>query len=101
MSTETRCPPAPTFSPVETATVGDLKHDDFVIAILPFAGVRPATINSAVRDMRDDWDTWTRSSGYRRPRYAVKSRVLMFQDHKQAARNLPYDALVEVRRINL
>lgn len=88
-----------TFADVEVVTVNDLTAGDFVVQVPTQRGVRGAKVNSGIRTTAEDFGTWTRSSGYRRPKIGVESRILMFNDHSVSALNIPLDFIVEVRRI--
>jgi hypothetical protein len=88
----------PTFGDVETITIGELAIDDFVVSVPPQRGVRGVRVNSGLRDKREDYGTWTVSSGYRRPQMPVRSWVLMFKDPHMVGLNYPDDFTVQVRR---
>jgi len=83
---------------VETVTVSDLKPGDFVITIPTQNGVRGIRVNSGIRTVSDDWDTWTCSSGPRRPRISQLSRELRFNDAKLGSVNVPASFAVQARR---
>jgi hypothetical protein len=86
------------FGDPETITVADLAPGDFVVQVPTQRGMRGFRVNSAVREMRDDHGSWTASTGYRRPRQSMRSRVIMWLDRTTAAVNLPLAFHVEVRR---
>lgn len=90
--------PVPVFGPAETITVAGLAVGDWVVEVPTQQGVRGTTVKSGVRDLRADWGTWRRSAGYRRPKLAIESRVIMFCDPHVAAVNYPADFAVAVRR---
>jgi len=87
------------FGPVETIEISELVPGDFITQIPSQGGIRGVRINSGVRDLRDDWNTWGRSTGRGRPRMQVKSRIIMFLDPALPAVNIPATCIAEVRRI--
>jgi hypothetical protein len=87
-----------TFGATQTVEVADLQVNDFVIQIPPQSGYRAVRVNSAIREIRDDQGTWTRSGGYRQRRVPLPSKILIFKDARQDAVNYPLDWIVEIRR---
>ena len=68
-----------------------------IVSVPTQNGVRGLKVNSAVRDLRPDYTSWT-SSGYRRPRIQIESRVIMVHSLKSAGMNYPLDFIVQARR---
>lgn len=85
-----------TFGDAETITIGDLDLGDFVVEIPAQSGVRGARVDSGVRELRDDYNTWR--AGPARRRRPVRSRVITFLDRSTGALNVPTAFMVVVRR---
>jgi hypothetical protein len=90
----------PVFGEAETITVNDIQVGDFVVEFPAQHNVRGVRVNSAVRDYTPRYDTWTRNSGYRRPRHHIPSMLITFEDRawRGAGLDYPLDFTVIVRR---
>lgn len=89
----------PTFSPPETITVGELQPGDFVVEFPAQKRYRRVRVDSAVRTVEDDWETWSVNHRPGARRTPVESRRITFQHPTDVSLNFPLTWSVVARRV--